>query len=396
MAKAQVRRKDVGANFDIALDGDSKSSDKTVYGHIDQPFVALTFLLLGTGLITMFSASYSDAYYNLNGNATYYIARQGVFAILGIAAMFIISKIDYHRFRFFSAPVMVISVLLLAAVPFIGVTTNNATRWISLGTLGTFQPSEVAKFAVILSFSVMATRYGNKMKKFKYGMLPFFGIIGLMAGLLVLEPHLSATVIIAATGVIIIFAGGANFFHLLLIAAAGIAGGVGFIMSKPYAMDRIRVWLDPFIDPLDKGWQGVQSLLAIGSGGVWGLGLGQSRQKNLYLPEPANDFIFSVICEELGFIGAMLIVIAFAALIFRGYWVAMHAKDRFGALLVTGITTQIAIQTIFNMCVVSGLMPITGASLPFFSYGGTSLFIQLAEIGVLLSVSRQISVPKQG
>jgi len=396
LAKAQVRRKEVGANFDIALDEESKKGAKTTYSRVDQPFVALTFLLLGTGLITMFSASYSDAYFNLGGNATYYIVRQGSFAALGVIAMFIISRIDYHRFRIFALPSLVISILLLAAVPFIGETRNDATRWLSLGPLGTFQPSEIAKFAVILSFSVMATGYGPKMKKLKYGIIPFFAVMGLMAGLLYLEPHLSATVIIAVTGVIIIFAGGASFFHLMLIGIAGICGGAGFIMTKPYAMDRIRVWLDPFIDPLDKGWQGVQSLLAIGSGGIWGLGLGQSRQKNLYLPEPANDFIFSVICEELGFIGAMLIVIAFGALIVRGYWVAIHAKDRFGCLLVTGITSQIAIQTIFNMCVVSGLMPITGASLPFFSYGGTSLFIQLVEVGVLLSVSRQITAPKQG
>ncbi|MDP4109273.1 MAG: FtsW/RodA/SpoVE family cell cycle protein, partial [Bacillota bacterium] len=211
-----------------------------------------------------------------------------------------------------------------------------------------------------------------------------------------LEPHLSGTVIIAATGIIIIFAGGANFFHLLLIFATGICGGAAFIMTKPYAMDRIRVWLNPFLDPLDKGWQGVQSLLAIGSGGLWGLGLGQSRQKNLYLPEPANDFIFSVVCEELGFIGAMLIITAFAAMIIRGYWIAVHARDRFGVLLAVGITSQIAIQTVFNICVISGLMPVTGASLPFFSYGGTSLLIQLAEVGVLLSISRQISAPKLG
>jgi len=363
-------------------------------GQFDYPFFAMVMLLLGTGLIMMFSASYPDSYYS-EGNATYYFVRQAIFAVVGVAAMVAISHFDYHKLRALAVPLFVISTIVLALVPFVGTTRNDATRWIDLG-FTTFQPSEITKIAIIILFATMATRLGSKMKTLKYGVVPFFAIIGLIAVLLYMQPHLSATVIIAMTGVIIIFVGGTRLLYLFGIAGIGAAGAAWYISTKAYAMTRIEVWLDPFIDPLDKGWQGVQSLLAIGSGGFWGLGLGQSRQKHLFLPEPANDFIFSVVCEELGYVGAILILLAFAMLIIRGYWIAIRAKDKFGCLLVTGIVSQIAIQTIFNICVVSGLLPITGASLPFFSYGGTSLLILLAEIGILLNVSRQIPAPKKG
>ena len=234
------------------------------------------------------------------------------------------------------------------------------------------------------------------MRTFRYGILPFVSIIVLIAALLYFEPHLSATVIIGATGMVMVFLGGANLAWLISMAACGVGGVVGLLFLLPHAMTRVKVWLDPFSDFRGKGWQGAQSLMAVGSGGVWGLGLGQGRQKHLFLPEPANDFIFAVICEELGMVGAILIMIVFAALILRGYQIALRAPDRFGSLLVAGITTQIAIQTIFNMGVVTGLLPVTGAALPFFSYGGTSLMMLLAEVGVILSVSRRIPAPEQG
>ena len=368
-------------------------------GKLDEPLLVLTLLLLAVGLICLFSASYSVAYYGQDGDSTYYIVKQGIFAAAGIVAMLAASRFNYHKLHYLAMPVLIFSLVLLASikiVPSMWVTINNARRWISLG-FTTFQPSEISKFAVILSFSSLATIWGpKKMHTFRWGLLPFMLIIGATAGLLYLEPHLSATVIIAMTGLVIIFLGGANIAWFTIGGGAAGAFVFWFIKTHEYAQTRINVWLDPFSDKLNDGWQGVQSLLAIGSGGFWGLGLGQSRQKHLFLPEPANDFIFSVIGEELGFIGAVLIILLFAALIWRGYYIAMHAGDKFGTLLAAGITTQIAVQTVFNLGVVTGLLPITGAALPFFSYGGTSLLIQLGEMGLLLAVSRRMPAPKGG
>lgn len=355
-------------------------------------------LLLAVGLIALFSASYATAFYKMQGKSTHFVLRQGLFAVMGLVALLVASRFPYRKLHYFAAPLMFVSVVFLALVriPGIGTYYNGAYRWIDLG-ITNFQPSELAKFALILCFASMITLYGpKKMRQFKYGIAPFMGLLGLVSGLLIIEPHLSATVIMAMTGIIMIFIGGANMKWLVGAGLVGISGGVAFVLMNSYAMDRVKVWLDPFIDLQDKGWQGAQSFMAIGSGGFWGLGLGQGRQKHLYLPEPANDFIFSVWCEEMGFVGAMLVIIAFAALIIRGYQIALRAPDRFGTLIVAGVTTQIAIQTLFNMGVVSGLLPVTGASLPFFSYGGTSLLILLAEVGVVLSVSREIPAPEQG
>ncbi len=358
---------------------------------VDEPMVILILLLVAVGLVCLYSASYADAYYRQKGNSTFYVLRQGVFAAAGIAAMFAASRFDYHKLHFFAIPLMAGSTILLATIfvraP-LWMEINKAWRWINLG-FTTFQPSEITKFAFILFFSSMATIWGpKKMATFKYGILPYGVLLVITAGLLYVQPHLSATVIIAGIGFVIIFLGGAPFKWLFGCVAAGIAAIAGYVAVNPYAMTRINVWLDPFVDAQNKGWQGSQSFLAISSGGIWGLGLGQSRQKHLFLPEPANDFIFSVICEELGFIGASLILILFAALILRGYYIASKAQDKFGMLLAAGITSHIAVQTIFNIGVVSGLFPVTGAALPFFSYGGTSLMMLLGEMGILLSVSR--------
>ena len=307
------------------------------------------------------------------------------------------SRIDYRKFHYFALPLLALSIVLLIAVliPGVGVTRNEATRWLNLGV--EFQPSEVAKFAEILCFASMITLFGpKKMRTFRYGILPFIAIIGVLAGLLAPEPHLSAIVIIGATGMIMIFLGGANLAWLIGMGVCGVGGVVGLIFLLPHAMARVKVWLDPFSDFRGNGWQGAQSLMSVGSGGVWGLGLGQGRQKHLFLPEPENDFIFAVICEELGMVGAVLIMLVFAALILRGYQIALRAPDRFGTLLAAGITTQLAVQTIFNMCVVTGLVPVTGAALPFFSYGGTSLLMLLGEAGIVLGVSRRIPAPEQG
>ena len=363
---------------------------------MDIPFLILTLLLLCVGLIMLFSASYVDAIYNTKGHdGAFYFKNQGMYALLGIVVMLVASRFNYHKLHYFALPLMVVSLLLLAAVIPFGVEHNGATRWLKIGI--EFQPSEIVKFALILCFASMITIWGPKrMRTFRYGILPFVAIIGVIALLLVKQPHLSATVIIGVTGIVMIFLGGANLAWLISMGVAGVAGCVGLIFLLPHAMARVKVWLDPFSDFRGDGWHGAQSLMAIGSGGFWGLGLGQGRQKHLFLPEPANDFIFSVVCEELGMVGAVLIMIVFAALIVRGFQIALRAPDRFGTLLVAGITTQIAVQTIFNMGVVTGLLPVTGAALPFFSYGGTSLLMLLGEVGIILGVSRYIPAPEQG
>lgn len=365
---------------------------------IDEPFTILVLLLVAVGLITLFSASYSVGYHYHDGNSTHYAFRQGLFAAAGIVVMFAASRINYQKLHYFAVPLMVFTLEVMSSIkwmPSIWQTINDATRWINLG-FTTVQPSEIAKFAVILLFSSLATIWGpKKMRTLKHGIVPFIGIIGVIVLMLVWEKHLSAMVIIGVIGIVLMFLGGASMFYLVCGGGAGVAGVFAYIATKGYANARILAWLNPF-DPAyfhDTGWQGAQSLMTIGSGGLWGLGLGQGRQKHLFLPEPANDFIFPVICEELGFIGAMLIIIAFVALICRGYYIAFNAEDKFGTLLAAGITTQIAIQVIMNLFVVTGLMPVTGVSLPFFSYGGTSLLMLLGEVGILLSVSRGMRVP---
>ena len=260
----------------------------------------------------------------------------------------------------------------------------------------TFQPSEIAKIAVILFDAELICRFKGKMKTFKYGVLPFGIVAALIVGLLVLEPHLSASIIILAVTATMMFIGGTRL--IWFVAGGGVLTLAAIIALNveglAYSSERISAWLDPFGDTGDTGYQIVQSLYAIGSGGLSGLGLGNSRQKYLYLPEEHNDFIFSVVCEELGFIGAVLILVLFALLIIRGYWLAMHCRDTYSFLVCTGITTLLALQVILNVAVVTNLIPCTGISLPFFSYGGTALLIQLGEMGIVLSISRDIPEKK--
>ena len=361
---------------------------KTVMGGIDIPFTMLVLILMSVGYVMMFSASYSAAYYKY-GDPYYFIESQGIYAIAGIAIMFVVSNIPYQFYSRFDTISIIVSLVLLILVLFIGETYNNATRWFSFFGLFTVQPSEIAKVAVIVAFSSYCVKMRDKMKTFRWGIVPFLFILGVFAVLLLREPHLSATVIIFLTGIVIIYLGGAHFGKLAILGAIGAVAAYILVFKIGYGMDRINAWLDPESVASTDGFQILQSLYAIGSGGLWGLGLGQSRQKHMFLPEPYNDFIFSIVCEELGFIGAVAIMILFAALIVRGYMIAMRARDRFGTLLVSGIVTQIAVQTIFNIGVVTGLFPVTGASLPFFSSGGTSLLILFGELGIVLAVSRQ-------
>ena len=367
-------------------------------GPIDLPFLLLVCLLTGIGLVMLFSASFPRAYYD-GLSPTYYLTRQGVFAVMGFCAMFFISKINYRRFRAFSKLLLLVSIVLLAMlmIPGVGITRNNATRWLGVGELLTFQPSEIAKFAVVLYFSDTISQKKDKMRTLRYGILPYVLVLGVIAALMMWQPHLSGTILILGVGAILMFAGGIRWSWV--IAIGGAAAVVAYLLitgAIDYGQDRIAMWFDPWIDAQDAGYQMVQSLIAIGSGGLLGTGLGKSRQKFLYLPEEHNDMIFSIVCEELGLVGACIILLLFAALIVRGYWIALHARDRFGSLLVVGCISLIAMQVFLNVGVVTGLLPATGISLPFFSYGGTALLIQMAEMGVILSVSRQMKPPKNG
>lgn len=368
-------------------------------GRVDVPFALLVLLLLTIGVIMVLSSSFARAYYDLEnetgGDPMYYFVRQLIFAVGGVGAMFICSRFPMVVYRRLAFVILGASIVCLMLVPVIGVRVNGAKRWLSLG-FTTFQPSEIAKLGVILTFSHMICKTKDKMKTFRYGILPFAIILCIVVGLLLLEPHISASIIIIAVGVVLMFVGGVK---LGWFAAGGVflAGAFTIVVTQfAHASTRISTWLDPFEDATGDGWQTVQSLYAIGSGGMTGLGLGQSRQKYLYLPEEHNDFIFSVVCEELGYIGAILILVLFALLIIRGYWLAMHAKDKFSFFVCVGITSLLAFQVILNVSVCTNLLPCTGISLPFFSYGGTALLIQMAEMGIILSMSRDIPAKKPG
>jgi len=373
----------------------SEETQRPGRGNIDVTFLVLVLLLLTFGLVMMFSASYAYAYYRMD-DSFYYIKRQLLFAVGGLGVMIFLAYFDYRWWRKLALPVFAASILMLVVVLFMP-ERNGAKRWIELGPL-TFQPSEIAKFAVILMFASMVALYGGKMHSFRYGILPFAAVLGAVAALMVLEPHLSGTILILSIGAVMMFVGGTDLKWFLLLLCVLVAA-VGIVVLIPgvieYAQSRFQYWLDPFSDAQGKGFQTIQSLLAIGSGGFMGLGLGNSRQKYLYIPEPQNDFVFSIVCEELGFVGAAIIVILFALLVWRGFVIAIRAKDKFGSMLAVGLTTQVGLQALLNIAVVTNTIPNTGISLPFFSYGGSALIMLLAQMGVVLSVSRQAALEKQ-
>ncbi|MBR6747467.1 MAG: putative lipid II flippase FtsW [Clostridia bacterium] len=358
-------------------------------GGVDIPFVLLLLAVVIVGLIMLFSASYTAAYYKYN-DAYHFIGRQAAFTLVGLVIMWVVSRVPYQILHQLSFPSLAAALVLLVLVLFIGTTNNTeAKRWLVIGPIN-FQPSEIAKAAIIIVFSSLAVRMRSTIKN-PSSLIPFLVILGFVAILLLRQPHLSATIIVILSGMIVMFLGGANILHLGSLAAVGITGVYILVFKFGYQYDRIESWLDPWKYPLGDGFQLLQSLYAVGSGGLWGLGLGQSRQKQMYLPEPYNDFIYSIVCEELGFIGAALIIVLFAALYIRGFYIALKSRDTFGTLLVAGFISQLALQTFLNIGVVIGLLPVTGASLPFFSSGGTSLLVLYAEMGVVLGVSRQMA-----
>ena len=373
------------------LAGFSASYDAKKRGTVDSTFFVLVLLLLAIGVVMVLSSSFARAYYDpgniTGGNAAYYFIRQLLFAVLGTAAMIAASKFPMGFYRRYAWHFMAVTVVLLMLVPVIGVKANGSRRWLGVGGL-TLQPSELAKLGVILCFSSLICRMRGRMSTFKYGILPFVAILGLVVGLLVLEPHFSASIIIIAVGGVMMFLGGVKLGWFIGAGSAAAAGIGVLLMLFPYASGRINTWRDPFSSSSDEGYQIVQSLYTIGSGGLSGLGLGMSRQKYLYLPEEHNDFIFSVVCEELGFIGAVICMGLFAALIIQGVIIALNSPDYFGTMLGIGIMSQIAWQAMIHIAVVTNVAPNTGISLPFFSSGGTSLMMLLGEMGIVLSVSR--------
>ena len=358
---------------------------------MDLPFLVLVLTLVAFGLVMLYSASYAVALYRRN-DAFAYIRPQLLFAAVGLIALYLASRVDYHIYHKLAWPMLGLSLVLLVVVLFMP-EYNGCKRWIVLPGLGTLQPSEIAKFSVILTFSHIISLNHQRMKRFSVGVLPFAAILGVLAVLMLLEPHLSGTLLLCGIGAVLVFVGGTGRRWCALaggLGAAAIASAVILLPDLvPYAADRLSSWIDPFSDPLGDGHQTIQSLYAIGSGGATGLGLGNSRQKYLYVPEPQNDFIFSILCEELGFIGACLVILLFVLLLLRGAVIALRAPDKFGALLTVGFVVQVVMQAVLNMAVVTNTIPNTGISLPFFSSGGTSLMMLLGEMGIVLSVSRQ-------
>ncbi len=368
---------------------------KTRRGRVDITFLSLVLILLTTGLIMLFSASYvySLTYY---GSSFKFIVRQSAFAAVGLVIMFLVSRIDYHVYRKFAWALYIISVLMLGVLLVIPpmVKGMDVRRWIAIGPL-TFQPSEIAKFAIILLFSHLISRNYKVMGKLKFVLILVL-LLGIVCVLVVKEPHLSATLLIFIIGIVLMIIGGLKIPYIIGGAAVGIGGAVIAMVTGivSYGSDRIKYWLDPWADASGKGYQTIQSLLAIGSGKIMGRGLGKSRQKYLYVPEPHNDFIFSIVCEELGLIGALIIIALFCALVWRGFTIALKAPDKFGCLMAVGLTFQVGLQALLNILVVTNTIPNTGISLPFFSYGGTALVILLAQMGVVLSISRQANLSK--
>lgn len=363
-------------------------------GRVDISFLALVSILLTTGLLMLFSASYAYALAN-EGNSYHFIIRQLIFAVAGFGIMIFISKINYRFWRKFVWVLYGITIMLLGALLILPPMVPGATqkRWFVVGPIS-FQPSEIAKFAIILVFAHLISKNYKKMGTFKFGILTLGLFLGVVSALVVFETHISATIIIFSIGIAMMIIGGCKIRYILIGAGAAIGLVAIVIFISGYGVSRITNWFNPWENPAGEGYQTIQSLLAIGSGGIFGRGFGQSRQKYLWVPEPQNDFIFSIVCEELGLIGALIIVLLFCALVWRGFQVAMKAPDKFGSLLSVGITFQVGVQSMLNFFVVTNTLPNTGISLPFFSYGGTALLILLFEMGIVLSVSRSSNIEK--
>ncbi len=355
---------------------------------VDPVFLILLLLLLAVGLTMLYSASSAQSMYDSGYTiSTRYLQKQGVCALVGLVAMVALSRLPGEFWNKTAWWLYAASIVLLLLVLVAGQSVNGAKRWINIAGLQ-FQPSEIAKFTMIVLFARLTRLFGVKAKEFRYGVLGFgAALMGILVPL-ALEKHLSAIMLMGMVAVVMMFVAGTNMKWILAGIGAAVAFVLVYISFMGYAGDRVTAWLHPENDPGDTGYQILQSLYAIGSGGVFGLGFGRSRQKYLYLPFQYNDYIFAIICEELGLVGAVGIIALFAALILRGYWIALQASDRFSTVLCAGLITLIAVQTVLNLCVVTNLLPSTGIALPFFSYGGTALAVNLGEMGIVLGISR--------
>lgn len=380
-------------------------------GMIDIPLLVVILILVGFGTAMVYSASYPWAEHDY-GNSYYYVRRQLIFVAIGMAAMFVASAVDYKLYMSWGSPAFfAVSFLLLASVPVIGKSVNGAKRWIDVGIFS-FQPTDIMKLALVMMLAWYISKYvdayrdlddrtialKNKSifkRKPKEAFPVFvrevvipFAIVGIVCVITLLERHLSGTIILFTIGWIVMLWGRISLPWLLGILGAGGAGAVFIAIFTDYTSDRLNTWLNPYSDPLGDGWQVIQAFNAIGSGGLFGVGFTNSTLKHLYLPEPQNDFIFAIVCEEFGFIGAVGLLILFGLFVWRGFVIAFKAPDCFSRLLAAGITCKVGLQALLNIFVVSGLFPPTGISMPFISYGGTALIILLAECGILLGISK--------
>jgi len=354
---------------------------------IDYGLLCAIFLLLFVGIIMVYSSSSYYALYEKN-SPEYFFIKEIIWTIVGVCAMLFTMAIDYHNYKKITGQLFIITLLFLVLVLFIGTEVNGARRWIRLGPLS-FQPSELAKYVLVIYLAKQLDRKNSNINKFFKGVVFYLGISAIFAGLVLLEKNLSITAIIMIVAVIMLFVGGAKIIHLLPIIPAGLSAGIALIFVAPYRLKRLTAFMNPWADPSGDSYQLIQSIYALGSGGFFGVGLGNSRQKALFMPEPHNDFIFAILGEEFGFIGCIFVILLFMYLIYKGVYIAIKAKDNYGFLLATGIVSIISIQAVINIAVVSGSMPVTGVPLPLISYGGTSLVINLIALGVLLNISRQ-------
>ncbi len=370
-----------------AVPRSEKALDITLVSGVDRPFLILVLTLLCIGTVMIFTASYAYAKQNFQGDSYYFAKRQLIWVAISVVAMFITANFKYTFYEKWAPLISIAALVLLALVPIIGYSAKGAKRWIGFGDIN-IQPSELVKIAVVIFIAWYATKFAHYIQSFWKGLVFVMVFVGIADMLLVLQPHLSAMIIITVLAFIMLFLGGVRVRYLVGSGIVGALGILGVIILTDHGRSRIKVWLNPEEFLLGEGWQPYQSRLAIGSGGLWGVGLGQSRQKHLYLPEPQNDYIFAILCEELGFICAVAVIILFMLLVWRGFYIARNAPRRFPALVAMGLTIHIAIQVLLNIAVVTNAIPATGVSLPFFSYGGSSLVTQMAEMGIILNISK--------
>lgn len=357
----------------------------------DFVLILMVLILLGIGIVMVFSSSAVWAFYK-HKDSFYFLKRQTLWGLIGLSGMIFFMNYDYWHLKRYSKIIIlsVIVLLILVLIPGIGVELNYARRWIGIGSF-TVQPSEMAKLGMIIYVASSISNKRDKIESIFQGILPFLIVLGIVSALILKQPDLSTVVVICGTVFIMIFAAGARIFHLLGLILTGLPLIMYLIMSEEYRWKRLMSFLNPWSDSLDTGYHIIQSLYALGSGGVLGLGLGKSRQKFFYLPEPQTDFIFSILGEELGFIGGAAVIILFMVLLWRGFRIAIKAPDYFGTMLAIGITASIGLQTFINLAVVTASMPVTGIPLPFISFGGSSLIPTLMGIGILLNISRHIT-----